>query len=88
VSAEPLCTLSLVADLRAVIFVLCTIRKRSRYTQLGSELALSILRLVTQLVCSVGIPIFVTHCVLKYVAQCYRKPYFNVIVCVKQTDMK
>lgn len=53
-----------------------------------SELALSILRLVTQLVCSVGIPVLVTHCVLKYVAPCYRKPYFNFIVCVKQTDMK
>lgn len=88
VSAEPLYALSLVVDLRAVIFILCTIRKRSRYTQLGSELALSSLRLVTHLVCIVGIPIFVTHCLLKYVAPCYKKLYFSFIECVKQTGTK
>jgi hypothetical protein len=68
---------------------LYTIRLRTCHTQLSSVRWHTLFCwLLTHLVCIVRIPIFVTHCLLKYGATCCEKLYFSFIVYVMQTDTK
>jgi hypothetical protein len=74
-------------DLGAAVIVLCavlyTIRLQTCYTELSPVRWYTVpCCLLTHLVCIVRIPIFVTHCVLKYGATCCEKLYFSFIAYV------